>query len=142
MVDTFSFLRYHLVFSTKNRFPFLEPEQQEHCWAYIGAVVRENGGTPIAVGGMRDHVHILLGLPHTMALSAMVRKIKSCSSAGLKKLFPDLKGLSWQDGYGIFTVSQSQVETVRNYILNQKKHHKTQDYSGELSAILKKHQLT
>ena len=96
---------------------------------------------PIQIGGVDDHVHLLLGAPATMAPSKAAQLIKGGSSAWIHTEFPNLRNFAWQDGYGAFTVSKSGLLEVKNYILNQREHHQRRTFKEEFLALLKRHEI-
>ena len=129
----------HIIFSTKNRGPWIRADIESRVWSYLGGIARENDMRALLVGGMENHVHLLLGVPPTIAVSKAVQLIKGGSSAWLKDAFPGLKGFGWQDGYGAFTVSKSLVPEVEAYIRSQREHHRTKSFEEEYRAVLVKH---
>ena len=139
MANTYSALYCHLVFSTKNREPWLRNEVEARVWAYLGGIARDNGMTAVQIGGMPDHVHLLLGLPATMAVSKAAQLIKGGSSKWIKEEFPDLRGFAWQDGYGAFTVSKSNLLSIIQYIQDQREHHRGKTFQEEYIAFLDRH---
>ena len=139
MPQSFTCLHYHLVFSTKNRMPLLTPDVRPRLWEYLGGIVRGQRGIPVQIGGVEDHVHLLVTLRQEPALSAFVRELKAGSSRWVHDTFPNAGQFWWQAGYGAFTVSHSALEAVKAYILNQDEHHKTQSYQDEFRALLVKH---
>lgn len=139
MANTYSALFYHVVFSTKNRAAFIRPEIEERIWAYIGGVARHHQMTAIQVGGVDDHIHALVMAPATLAPFEIAKYLKGESSKWIHETFADLRDFGWQDGYGAFTVSKSNVPGVVNYIQNQREHHQTQTFQDEYRAFLKKH---
>ena len=139
MSNTYTSLNYHIVFSTKNREPWLKEDIRERLWPYLGGIARENGMKALEIGGVADHVHLLLSIPASMALSKAVQLIKGGSSHWMKETFPKVTGFAWQDGYGAFTVSQSQLDAVREYIRNQEEHHRTKSFAEEYRAFLERH---
>jgi putative transposase len=141
MANTFTCLHYHVVFSTKHREPWLRPEVRERVWAYLGGIARENKVVPLLIGGMDDHVHMLLGIPPTLCLSEAVKQVKGGSSGWIKQNFPGCRGFSWQDGYGAFTVSKSQDEAVNEYIRNQQEHHRVKSFQEEYRELLRRHEI-
>ena len=141
MPNTYTSLNYHIVFSTKNRELWLVPDIRERLWPYLGGIARENGLKALEIGGVADHVHLLLSIPASVALSKAVQLIKGGSSHWMKETFPNLTGFAWQDGYGAFTVSQSQLDAVREYIRNQEEHHRTKSFAEEYRAFLQRHQV-
>lgn len=112
MANTYTCLRYHVIFSTKSRERWITPDIEERVWAYLGGIARENDITPLLIGGVDDHVHMLLGLPPTATVSEALKHIKGASSKWIKETFPARQGFGWQDGYGAFTVSKSQVPEI------------------------------
>ena len=139
MANTFTCLHYHVVFSTKDREPWLGSDIQEQVWAYLGGIARANQLKPLFIGGVEDHVHLLLGIPPTMALCEALKRIKGGSSGWIKENFSGCRGFGWQDGYGAFTVSKSQEDEVREYIGTQRDHHRKRSFQEEYRALLDRH---
>ena len=125
MANTYTSLHYHIVFSTKNRDPFLVETVRQRLFAYLGGIARENEMNALEVGGMTDHVHLLLSIPASLAVSKAVHLIKGGSSHWLKVTFPNMIDFAWQDGYAAFTLSQSQLNDRQAYIRSQPEHHRT-----------------
>ena len=119
MPSTHLSLHFHVVFSTKDRAPFIAPEWRARLHAYMGGVVANLGGVPEAIGGVADHVHLLIGLPATHALSDFVRSLKANSSRWVHDEI-GMKVFLWQEGYGAFTVSSSLCPAVAEYIANRR----------------------
>jgi putative transposase len=140
MSHRFTALFTHLIFSTKDRYPHLAGDLGNECRAYIGGIVENIGGRRIAIGGVADHVHLLLDMPATLALSDVVRTIKSNSSKWIHEA-RDRSKFAWQSGYSAFSVSRSGVDSVVRYIVNQETHHRKVSYQDEVRAFLKKHGL-
>ena len=141
MANTFTSLHCHVIFSTKNREPWLRADNEERVWSYLGGIARENDMKPVMIGGIENHVHLLLGIPPTLAVSQAVKLIKGGSSAWIKETFPGLRGFGWQDGYGAFSVSKSQVSDVTEYIRGQREHHRVKSFEEEYRAFLDKHEI-
>ena len=141
MANTFTSLHYHVIFSTTNREPWIRPDIESRVWSYLGGIARENDMKAILIGGIENHIHLLLGLPPTVAVSKAVQLIKGGSSAWLKDTFPWARGFGWQDGYGAFTVSKSLVPEAENYIRNQREHHRVKTFEEEYRAVLEKHEI-
>ncbi len=139
MGNTYASLHVHVVFSTKQRAAFLAHRIEARVWDFLGGIARENGIKPVRIGGMPDHVHLALGLPPTIALSAAVKQIKGASSVWIKKTFPELADFAWQDGYGAFSVSRSNLDALVAYIENQREHHRKLTFQEEFVAFLEKH---
>src|SRR5215469_1560629 len=129
-------VRVHIVFSTKNREPLINLELQPKLWAYFRGIARNQKMDALAVGGMEDHVHLLVGLPSTISVAKAVQLLKGNTSKWLNE-----KGMNfdWQQGYAAFSVSNSLVSKVCQYIRNQRQHHKRFSYEEEIMALLKKH---
>ena len=140
-MSTFTKLSYHIVFSTKYRLKSITDSFSERLYEYIGGVIRAQNGYLIEIGGIEDHVHLLANLPPTKSISDSIREIKANTSKWKNEL-PNNTGIfQWQKGYGIFTVSYSQIESVRHYIQNQREHHKTKTFEEEYLEILKLHNI-
>jgi REP element-mobilizing transposase RayT len=129
----------HCVFSTRGRLALITPELQPRLWAYIGGIARENGMKAIAVGGIADHIHVLLSLPATISFAKAVQLIKGGSSKWVHEEFPRSKDFGWQDGYAAFSVSRSQLDKTADYINNQKEHHRKRSFQEEFIELLDKH---
>ncbi len=141
MSSTYTNLIYHIVYSTKYRRPLIELQDCEELYRYIGGIIRANEGIQLEIGGMPDHVHILAKLSPKLAVTDVLRLIKSNSSKWLNEK-PSRKGrFEWQTGYAAFSVSQSQVPVVTQYIRSQEKHHRKQTFREEYLALLRKHQI-
>lgn len=137
MPSTHLSLHFHVVFSTKNRAPIITTAWRDRLHAYLGGVVRNVGGVPEAIGGVADHVHLLIGLPATACLAHVMRDVKAVSSRWVHEETGD-SSFSWQEGYGAFTVSPSQRETVRGYIAKQEEHHRKKTFQEEYLELLKR----
>jgi putative transposase len=136
MPGTHHELLYHLVFSTKCRKPYLQANTRVEMFSYLGGVIRGLEGVPIIVGGWVDHVHILAKLKTTHQLSEFMREVKSRSSKHINETSGILQKFGWQDGYGAFTVSPSQKESVIRYINRQESHHRTVSFESEYIRML------
>ncbi len=139
MPHTFANLRYHLVFSTKGRFPHIVPGIRERLYHYIGGIIREHDGLSMEIGGIEDHIHILASLRPRFSISEMLQKIKGGSSSWLNKQKLCPQHFAWQTGYAAFSVSESQVDPVRRYIQRQPQHHHKMSYREELEILLQRH---
>jgi putative transposase len=141
MSDTYFSLNVHCVFSTKNREPVLVGELKDRLWAFMGGIAKENRVKPLCIGGVADHVHLLLSLPTTLSVAKAVQLIKGGSSAWVHGTFSSLGHFGWQPGYGAFTVSVSHVSETIHYIQNQEEHHRLKTFQEEYVAFLTKHGL-
>ena len=132
---------YHFVFSTKERRRLITPQLRERLWPFLGGIARQNKMKAIEVGGIEDHVHILLSLPPTTAISKAAQLIKGGSSKWIHETFPEHRLFSWQEKYGAFGVSVSLLDNVVAYIRKQPEHHRTVTFQEEFLALLKKHKI-
>ncbi|HYX70476.1 MAG TPA: IS200/IS605 family transposase [Terriglobales bacterium] len=132
MSHTYSANLIHCVFSTKERKPTIPTDQQGKLWAYLIGIGKNEGVDLLATGGTENHVHLLLSLPPTRMLSEVVQKLKGNSSHWMGT------GFCWQQGYGAFSVSPSQVAVVKEYIRNQAEHHRKQSFEDEFISLLNK----
>ena len=139
MATTLTNLLVHVVFSTKEREPHISDKYRERLYAYMGGIIRSEGADPLAIGGTADHIHFVAKIKSNHALADLVRKIKANSSKWINENQLSKGRFAWQNGYGGFSVSASQIEKVRSYIGNQAEHHKKKTFREELSEILAKH---
>ena len=137
MGDSHCRLLYHLVFGTRDRIQLIAPEMAERLYAYMAGVVKGIGGTPIAIGGTTDHVHLLVELDKNKTVPDAIRDIKTNSSRWVHQTYPQLTGFSWQDGYGAFTVSVRGVEQVKTYIRSQEERHRRVSFRDEYVRFLR-----
>ena len=142
MPQSYTCLHYHFVFSTRHRLPTITPNIKTRLWEYLGGVVKGAGGIPIQIGGMADHVHLLVTLRQEPALAAFMRDLKAASSGWIHDTFPDATDFWWQTGYGAFSVSHSALDDVKRYIANQEDRHKAMTYQDEFRSFLTKHGIT
>lgn len=130
----------HLIFSTKNRAPFLkERELRERAQAYLAGICRNHDSPSIIVGGVEDHVHILCRMSKNIAPKDLIREVKSDSSAWIKVQQTSLANFYWQGGYGAFSVSPGHVDQLREYIADQENHHRTETFQEEFRRICQKY---
>ena len=139
MPQSLSKVILHIIFSTKNREPWLESNVRPRMHAYLATVCRDLGAELVRVGGVADHVHIVTTLPRTLSQAEFIQQIKKISSKWIKTLDAPYRGFSWQRGYGAFSVSPSQLEAVLQYIDGQQEHHRTRTFQEEYRELLHKH---
>ena len=139
MPGTYSQLLLHVVFSTKNRTPWITPDIAERLYPYIGGIIRAEKGTLYDIGGVEDHVHLYLRWRTDGAVSDLMRTVKARSSKWIHDTFPELHSFAWQEGYGAFSVSKSQEYAVKRYIEGQAEHHKSEDSGSEFLRLLRAH---
>jgi REP element-mobilizing transposase RayT len=137
MSSTHLSLHVHVVFGTKHQRPLITAEWRERLHAYLGGAARTLDAIPEAVGGVADHVHLLLGLRATHRLADILRDVKRASSAWVHETIGD-RQFEWQDGYGAFTVSASLLETVKQYITCQETHHRQRTFQQEYVELLRR----
>jgi len=132
---------FHCVFSTKERRPIIQPELRGRLWPFLGGIARQNQMQAIQVGGVEDHVHLLLSLPATMPLAKAMQLIKGGSSKWIHETFAEQWTFAWQEAYGAFSVSVSQLERTIEYIRGQEAHHRKMTFQEEFLALLKRHRI-
>jgi REP element-mobilizing transposase RayT len=130
---------FHCVFSTKERRPLITPALRRRLWPFLGGIAERNKMKAIEIGGVVDHVHILLSLPATIAPAKALQLIKGGSSKWVHETFPEHRLFSWQEKYGAFSVSVSQLDNIIHYIQGQEAHHRARSFQEEFLALLKKH---
>jgi REP element-mobilizing transposase RayT len=139
MAHTYTNLLIHALFGTKNRKPLLDTEIKTDLFSCMGGIIRKLKGKPVLINGPSDHVHLLLVLPTTLAVADMMEKLKANSSKWVNGNLPHRSVFAWQEGYTAFSVSQSKLETVKEYIAHQAEHHRKLTFQEEVLALLKKH---
>lgn len=139
MPQSLSRVILHIIFSTKNREPWLDPDVRPRMHAYLAAICRDLGVELVHVGGLADHVHIVTTLPRTVSQAQMLEQIKKASSKWIKSLHPRYLGFFWQRGYAAFSVSPSQLDALLKYVEAQKEHHRTRTFQEEYRELLVRH---
>ena len=138
MSQSLSRIYLHIIFSTKDRYPYLENREiRAELHAYLGGVAKSIDCQPVIVGGVADHVHVLVCFPRTKTVADVVKELKRASSVWLKGNLSNK--FSWQAGYGVFSVSQSNVDQVKRYIRDQEAHHSLVSFQDEYRQFLEKH---
>ena len=141
MAGTYSQIYIQIVFAVHGRQNLLQKEWRQEVFKYMAGIINNKGQKPIIVNGVEDHVHVFVGLKPSMALSDLVRDVKNNSSNFIND-HPWIKGrFSWQEGYGAFSYSHSQIGNVYDYILNQEGHHAKQSFKNEYLDFLKKFEI-
>ncbi|HFE65182.1 MAG TPA: IS200/IS605 family transposase [Caldithrix sp.] len=141
MAHTFYSLHYHIIFSTKHREPLIDNSLKDRLFAYMAGIINNGNGFTRKINGTADHVHILADVKPKIALSNLLRDIKSNSSGWVHDTFPEKSKFGWQIGYGIFSVSESNIERVIDYIENQEEHHKKRTFKEEFLKFLQRHHI-
>lgn len=139
MANTFTSLSYHIVFSTKCRYRMISDAVGPELHRYIASILKEQGGQPLEINGVEDHVHILTSISPRVAVADVVRLVKSNASKWFNENHASKFG--WQTGYAAFTVSQSQQAKVQRYVAHQQEHHRSMPFRDEYLALLRKHRI-
>lgn len=141
MAQSLAKVYLHVIFSTKNRAPRLADDWREELFQVLGGTANNLGCQSLIVGGVADHVHMLLQLSRTITVTDAVGKIKSTSSNWVNQACRLAEEFHWQAGYAAFSVSQSSVESVRQYVRRQPEHHAAQSFQGELREWLRRYEI-
>ena len=141
MPNSYTCLYYHVIFSTKDRLPLIDPALRDRLHEYMGGIVRDEKGRLLAAGGTPDHVHLLLSLHPQKGLSDILRQIKASSSRWMHETAASLRDFAWQDGYGAFTASYSNLAQVKQYIADQEQHHRRVSFQEEFVEFLRRHEI-
>jgi REP element-mobilizing transposase RayT len=141
VAHSFTSALFHCVFSTKDRRPIIDDVLQERLFPYMGGIAREIRARALTIGGVGDHVHLLLSLPSNMDVAQAMRLIKTNSSKWVHDTFSDRADFRWQTGYGAFSIGISQVDDTRAYIESQREHHRNRSFQEEFIAFLKRHEI-
>lgn len=136
MAQTLVSLMVHVIFSTKNREPFITPEIEPELFAYIGGILKNHESRLLDAGGTADHVHLLISQSKNIALSALLKDVKKDSSSWIKTKGSNFRNFHWQDGYGGFSIGGSNISGPKEYIANQKEHHRRKSFQEELVQFL------
>lgn len=140
MPQSLSNVILHIIFSTKDRSPFLDQGIRERMHRYLATLCRDLDSTCYKVGGVADHVHIVTSLPRILTQSKLLEDIKKKSSKWIKgEGSSDHRSFAWQRGYGAFSVSPSQLDGVVHYVADQEEHHRTISFQDEYRRFLAKH---
>ena len=139
MPQSYVSLPIHVIFSTKNRIAFIQPEWEDRLYQYLGGILREEKCVLLAASGMPDHVHLLISWSKERSVADVLRVIKTNSSRWIHQTFHDQADFAWQAGYAAFAVSQSNLDQVKRYLAKQKEHHHKMTFKDEFIALLKRH---
>lgn len=131
----------HLIFSTKNSYRMIPDDLRPGLHAYLGGILRDLGCTPVEINSEPDHVHLLFLASRTESLSVIVRQLKTGSNLWLQEQRPALLNFHWQNGYGAFSISQSGVEDVQDYIRRQSEHHRVMTFQEEYRKFLTRYEI-
>ena len=139
MPPSYVTLRYHLVFSTRDRVSVLAPTLRPRLYAYFGGALRSEGGLLMAAGGVADHVHLLAAVDREQSVSETLRELKASSSRWIHESYPELAQFGWQNGYAAFSIGRTEIEAVTRYLRNQEEHHRTVTFQEELLDLLRRY---
>ena len=142
MAQSLAKILIHLIFPTKDRFPFLkEDNSRAELHSYMAGICKNQKAHALLIGGVADHVHLLCQLHSTCAVAALIKEVKRSSTLWIKDKGGFLTKFSWQAGYGAFSIGQSQIEEVKKYIENQTQHHHRQSYQDEFREFLRLYEI-
>jgi len=130
---------FRCVFSTKDRQKVITDDLRVRLWPYMGGIARENKMRALSIGGVENHVHLLLSVPSTLSIAKAMQLIKGASSKWVHETYPEYKEFEWQEGYGAFTVGISQIPDTKIYIESQREHHRTKTFQEEFITFLERH---
>lgn len=131
----------HVVFSTKNRVDLITPDIEDGLFGYMNGIVENNNSKLLLANGTANHIHMLISLGRVLSISELVGDMKRDSSSWIKKQDSQFSKFYWQEGYGAFSVGQTEVDMVMKYIAKQKEHHQTKDYKTEFRGFLNKYEI-
>ena len=138
-MDTYLSLRVHLVWATKDRRPWLDPEWRSRLFACTATIITRKGGRLLCAGGVRDHMHLYVEIPATITIAKLVSAIKANTARWIHHSFPHRGDFKWQHGYGAFTISASDDTSLRDYIRNQERRHGDKPLADEYQTLLHRH---
>lgn len=138
MAGTYSQIYLQIVFAVKGRAHLIDPAHEQEVYQYMAGIIRNKEQKPIAINGMPDHVHLLVGLRPSMRISDLVRDVKNNTSNFIHRQPWACSSFAWQEGYGVFSYSQSNFGRVADYIRNQKEHHRRRNFRDEYLSLLRK----
>jgi len=136
LAHTYTALYYHVIFSTKNRQPWISPDIEQRVWSYVAAIAINHGMKTLSVGGVDDHLHVLLSMPPTLSVSNGVKLLKGASSRWIHQTFDHLADFAWQAGYATLTLGRERLQTTERYIGKQRRHHSKMTFEEELRIFL------
>ncbi len=141
MPQSLSSILIHLIFSTKNRQPFIKPAIESELHPYMASIFRDHQSPSLAIDGTSDHVHILCALGRTITVADLIEEVKTGSSKWIKTNGREFKNFHWQTGYGAFSIGQSNIPALKRYIRNQKQHHRRVSFQDEYRNLLKRYEI-
>jgi REP element-mobilizing transposase RayT len=142
MAGTYTQIYIHAVFAVKNKLCLIQKENKNEIFKYVAGILKGKKQKPIIVNGTQNHIHLLFGLNQSSSVSEIIRDVKNNSTNYINKNKYSIGRFSWQEGYGAFSYSRSQIETIYNYIYNQESHHKKKSFEEEYKGFLKKFEVS
>ena len=139
MPSTYSNLLFHIIFSTRQRELLITPGWREELYLYIAGILRGQNSLPLEIGGMPDHLHLVIRMRPDVSVAEIVRLVKANSSKWANERPDGIGRFAWQRGYGAFTVSASQLDAVRQHVRSQEEHHRTRTFQEEFVEFLERH---
>ncbi|MEW6508327.1 MAG: IS200/IS605 family transposase [Bacteroidota bacterium] len=139
MANTFTQIYLHIVFAVQNRDSLIRPGWKEELYKYITGIIENNGHKLISINGVANHIHIAVGYKPHQLIPDLLQDVKGCSSKWINEKRFVIGKFNWQQGYGAFSFSHSQIDRVAKYIMNQEQHHKRKTFQGEYLGLLKKY---
>src|SRR5438874_2201085 len=136
MSQTLVSLMVHVIFSTKNREPFITPDTEPELFAYVGGILKNHESRLLDAGGTADHIHLFVSQSKNVSLSSLMKDVKKDSSSWIKTKGRQFRTFHWQDGYGAFSIGKSEVSALKRYIAIQKEHHRKRSFQEELVQLL------
>jgi len=141
MPQSIAAILVHVIFSTKNREPFIQPEIEHELFPYMSRTCQSANSPALIINGTMDHVHLLVNLGRKTAIADLVEELKSSSSGWIKSKGPNYKKFYWQAGYGAFSIGQSSLVALKEYIATQKEHHRVKTFQEEYREFLKRYEM-
>ena len=139
MSQSLSNILVHIIFSTKLSKPFIAQSIKNELYSYMASILKDCDCSPIIIGGIEDHVHVLCKLSKTRSMSSVIEDVKKKSSKWIKTRGIEYKNFYWQNGYGAFSIGESQVKTLKEYIQDQEEHHRKKSFKEEFLEILNRY---
>jgi REP element-mobilizing transposase RayT len=131
----------HIIFSTKNRAPFIKSDIEIELFPYLASIFKACRSPALQIGGTEDHIHVVCSLSRTITIADLLEEVKKSSSKWIKTKGEQYLEFSWQNGYGVFSIGQSQLPVVKSYIVQQKEHHRKKTFQEEYREFLKKYRI-
>jgi len=141
MAQTLVSLMVHVIFSTRNREPLITPEIEAELFAYMGGILKNRESRLLDAGGTANHVHLLISQSKNIGLSSLMKDVKKDSSSWIKTKGIRFRNFHWQDGYGAFSIGESNIPALKQYIATQKEHHRNRSFQEELIKFLNAYRL-